>query len=65
MLVHMDSNGAFDKLQGQDLSHVFWDELGQESGPQVVLRVRSSMRTTDPTEVPKFIATANPVGPSS
>ena len=51
--------------QGEDLSHIFWDELGQEADPQVVLRARSTMRTTDPTVVPKFIATANPLGPGS
>ena len=64
-LIHMDGNDGFNKIQGEDLSHVFWDELGQQSDPQVVLRVRSSMRTTDPSVVPKFIATANPLGPGS
>ena len=64
-LIHMDAGDAFNKIQGEDLSHIFWDELGQESDPQVVLRARSSMRTTDPTVVPKFIATANPLGPGS
>ena len=64
-LIHMDGNDGFNKIQGEDLSHVFWDELGQESDPQVVLRVRSSMRTTDPSVAVKFIATANPLGPGS
>ena len=64
-LIHMDAHDAFNKVQGEDLSHVFWDELGQEGDPKVVLRVRSSMRTTDPTITPKFIATANPLGPGS
>ncbi len=64
-LIHMDANDAFNKIQGEDLSHIFWDELGQEKDPQVVLRARSSMRTTDPTVIPKFIATANPLGPGS
>ncbi len=64
-LIHMDAGDAFNKIQGEDLSHIFWDELGQEAGPQVVFRARSSMRTTDPTEVPKFICTANPIGPGS
>ena len=64
-LIHMDAGDAFNKIQGEDLSHIFWDELGQESDPQVVLRARSSMRTTDPTLIPKFIATANPLGPGS
>ena len=64
-LIHMDANDAFNKIQGEDLSHIFWDELGQESDPQVVLRARSSMRTTDPTVIPKFICTANPLGPGS
>ena len=48
-LIHMDGGEAFAKIQGEDLSHVFWDELGQEADPAVVLRVRSSMRTTDPS----------------
>jgi hypothetical protein len=30
-----------------------------------VLRARSSMRTTDPSVTPKFIATCNPLGPGS
>jgi len=64
-LIHMDGGEAFAKIQGEDLSHIFWDELGQEADPQVVLRARSSMRTTDPTVQPKFIATANPLGPGS
>ena len=54
-LIHMDGNDGFQKVQGQDLSHVFWDEIAQESDPQVVLRVRSSMRTTDPSIQTKFI----------
>jgi hypothetical protein len=65
MLIHMDGNDGFNKIQGEDLSHVYWDELGQEADPAVVLRVRSSMRTTDPSVQPKFIATANPLGPGS
>ena len=64
-LIHMDGNDGFAKIQGEDLSHVFWDELTQESDPQVVLRVRSSMRTTDPSVRPKFISTCNPLGPGS
>ena len=64
-LIHMDGNDGFAKIQGEDLSHIFWDELTQEPDPQVVLRARSSMRTTDPTVVPKFIATCNPLGPGS
>jgi hypothetical protein len=64
-LIHMDGNDGFNKIQGEDLSHVFWDELGQEADPAVVLRVRSSMRTTDPSVQPKFVATANPLGPGS
>lgn len=51
-LIHMDAGDAFNKIEGEDLSHIFWDELGQKADPQVVLRARSSMRTTDPTVVP-------------
>ena len=64
-LIHMDGNDGFNKIQGEDLNFVGWDELGQEADPQVVLRVRSSMRSTDPTCPPKFISTANPLGPGS
>ena len=65
-LIHMsDAVSAFAKIQGEDLSHIFWDEITQESDPQVVLRARSSMRTTDPTVTPTFIATCNPLGPGS
>ena len=64
-LIHMDGNDGFAKIQGEDLSHIFWDELTQEPDPQVVLRARSSMRSTDPTITPKFIATCNPLGPGS
>ena len=64
-LIHMDGNDGFNKIQGEDLNFCGWDELGQEADPQVVLRVRSSMRSTDPTCPPKFIATANPLGPGS
>lgn len=64
-LIHMDAGDAFNKIQGEDLSAIFWDELGQEADPQVVLRARSSMRTTDPTVSPIFIFTANPLGPGS
>ena len=46
-LIHLDAGDAFNKIQGEDLSHIFWDEMGQEADPQVVLRARSSMRTTD------------------
>ena len=54
--------GYFAKIQGEDLSHFFWDELTLEPDPQLVLRGRSSMRTTDPVVVPKFIATCDPLG---
>ena len=64
-LIHMDGNDGFNKIQGEDLNAVFWDELGQEGNPEVVLRVRSSMRSTDASCPPKFIATANPLGPGS
>ena len=64
-LIHMDGNDGFNKIQGEDLNFCGWDELGQEADPQVVLRVRSSMRSTDPSCPRKFIATANPLGPGS
>ena len=60
-LIHMDGNDGFNKIQGEDLNFCGWDELGQEADPQVVLRVRSSMRSTDPSCPRKFITTANPL----
>ena len=59
-LIHQSDASSFNKLQGEDLSHVYIDELTQFPDPQTVLRIRSSMRTSDPSVKTKFIATANP-----
>ncbi|QNJ03724.1 hypothetical protein SynPROSU1_02128 [Synechococcus sp. PROS-U-1] len=59
-LIHQSDASSFNKLQGEDLSHVYVDELTQFPDPQTVLRIRSSMRTSDPSIKTKFIATANP-----
>ena len=59
-LIHQSDATSFNKLQGEDLSHVYVDELTQFPDPQTVLRIRSSMRTSDPAVKTKFIATANP-----
>ena len=53
----MDAGDAFNKIQGEDLSHIFWDELGQEADPQVVLR-----RSIDKLER-RIIAENEPASP--
>ena len=59
-LIHQSDATSFNKLQGEDLSHVYIDELSQFPDPQTVLRIRSSMRTVDKRVRPMFVATANP-----
>ena len=59
-LIHQSDDASFNKLQGADISHCYIDELTQFPDPQTVLRIRSSMRTADPSVQLKFIATANP-----
>jgi hypothetical protein len=51
---------SFGRFQGEDLSHIAIDELGQVGDPSPVLRLLSSLRSTDPTLTPRFLATANP-----
>ena len=59
-LHYLKDENAFGRFQGEDLSHVAIDELGQIGDPGPVLRLLSSMRSTDPAVTPRFIATANP-----
>ena len=59
-LIHQSDATSFNKLQGEDLSHIYIDELTQFPDPQTVLRIRSSMRTVDKRVRPMFVATANP-----
>ena len=59
-LHYLKDENAFSRFQGEDLSHVAIDELGQIGDPAPVLRLLSSMRSTDPAVTPRFIATANP-----
>ena len=59
-LHYLKDENAFARFQGDDLSHVAIDELGQISEPGPVLRLLSSMRSPDPKIKPRFIATANP-----
>ena len=58
MLIHQSDASSFNKLQGEDISHCYIDELTQFPDPQTVLRIRSSMRTSDPSVQLKFIAKA-------
>ena len=53
---------SFSRFQGIDLSHLFVDESGQLDSPEALLRMRSSMRTTDPRIKPRMVCTANPNG---
>ena len=59
-LHYLKDEQAFGRFQGEDLSHVAIDELGQIGDPGPVLRLLSSMRSVDPAVTPRFIATANP-----
>ena len=53
---------SFSRFQGIDLSHVFVDESGQLETPEALLRMRSSMRTTNKELIPRMVLTANPNG---
>ena len=53
---------SFSRFQGTDLSHVYVDESGQLETPEALLRLRSSMRTTNPDIKPRMVLTANPNG---
>ena len=53
---------SFSRFQGIDLSHVYVDESGQLETPEALLRLRSSMRTTNPDIKPRMVLTANPNG---
>ena len=56
---------ALNRFQGVDLSHVFLDEAGQLPDPAPVLRILSSMRSTDPAITPRLVLSANSIGPGS
>jgi len=59
-LSYIKDEAAFAKWQGADLSCIALDELGQIPDPAPVLRLCSSLRSTDPRIKPRLIATANP-----
>jgi hypothetical protein len=62
---HLDSDGAANRFQGADLSHVLVDEAAQLADFSPILRMCSSLRTTRPDITPRLIITANPNNPGS
>ena len=59
-LGYLKDEVAFAKWQGADLSHIAIDEIAQIPDPAPVLRLCSSLRTTDPNVKPRLLATGNP-----
>lgn len=59
-LHYLKDEKAFGRFQGEDLSHLYIDEVAQIPEPAPVLRMTSSLRTTHPTLVPRLVCTANP-----
>jgi hypothetical protein len=57
---YIKDESAFTRFQGIDLSHVYIDESGQLPDPAPVLRIMSSMRSTDPAITPRLVLSANP-----
>ena len=61
-LHYLKDLASFSRFQGIDLSHCYVDESGQLETPEALLRLRSSMRTTNPDLSPRMVLTANPNG---
>ncbi|AII44073.1 hypothetical protein KR100_12005 [Synechococcus sp. KORDI-100] len=59
-LHYIKDENAYGRFQGVDLSHIYVDEAGQIPDPAPLLRLRSSMRTTDEAVTPRMVLTANP-----
>jgi hypothetical protein len=53
---------SWSRFQGAELTGVYVDESGQLGTPEALLRMRSSMRTTNPSITPRMVLTANPNG---
>jgi len=56
---------AYSRFQGVDVSHLYVDESGQMSDPKSILKMRSSMRTTDENVKVRTVLTCNPNNPGS
>lgn len=59
VLHYIKDEQAFNRFQGSDLTHVYIDEAGQIAEPGPILKLCSSMRTTDPAITPRLVLTAN------
>ena len=56
---------AYSRFQGVDITHLYIDESGQMSDPKPILKMRSSMRTTDDDVKVRTVLTCNPNNPGS
>lgn len=56
---------AYGRFQGVDVSHLYIDESGQMADPKPILKMRSSMRSTDVNVKVRTILTCNPNNPGS
>lgn len=51
---------AYGRFQGVDITHLYIDESGQMADPAPILKMRSSMRTTDSEVKVRTVLTCNP-----
>jgi hypothetical protein len=56
---------AYSRFQGVDITHLYIDESGQMADPKSILKMRSSMRTTDDNVKVRTVLTCNPNNPGS
>lgn len=56
---------AYSRFQGVDITHLYIDESGQMADPKPILKMRSSMRTTDDKVKVRTVLTCNPNNPGS
>lgn len=56
---------AYGRFQGVDITHLYIDESGQMADPKSILKMRSSMRTTDDNVKVRTVLTCNPNNPGS
>lgn len=56
---------AYGRFQGVDITHQYIDESGQMADPKPILKMRSSMRSTDVNVKVRTVLTCNPNNPGS
>lgn len=62
---YIKDQDSYNRFQGESLSHLYADELAQIPEPAPLLRLISSLRTSDPSVKPRFVGTCNSIGPGS